>query len=80
MSRRYPAEPARQLLREYADRYDATVTELAVLLRLDRRTVQRAFNRPDLREDTADRIAVAFGRHPCELWLDWFDLDTRRTA
>lgn len=28
--------------------------------------------RERLRYDTADRIAVGLGRHPSELWPEWF--------
>jgi plasmid maintenance system antidote protein VapI len=71
----FEAEPARRMLRRLAAERDLTVGELAALLRLDRRTVSRIFGRDRLRADTADRIAVASGRHPSELWPDYYRTD-----
>jgi lambda repressor-like predicted transcriptional regulator len=44
----------------------------SVALRVDRSTLHRLLNRDQLRSDAADRIAVTLGRHPSELWPDWF--------
>ena len=41
-------------------------------LQVDRSTLHRLLNRDQLRSDAADRIAVTLGRHPSELWPDWF--------
>lgn len=48
------------------------MTFLAEVLRVDRSTLYRVLSRDRLRSDTADRIAVALGRHPFELWPEWF--------
>jgi lambda repressor-like predicted transcriptional regulator len=50
-----------------------STTHLAALLALDRRTLQRLSSRPYIRRDAADRLAVALGRHPSEIWVEWFD-------
>lgn len=70
-----PAQTALQRLR--AD--DVTMTFLAEVLRVDRSTLYRVLSRDRLRYDTADRIAVALGRHPYELWPEWFS-DTEEDA
>ncbi|MGH3264465.1 MAG: hypothetical protein ACRDNS_20995 [Trebonia sp.] len=41
-------------------------------MRIDRRTLQRLLVRRAVRSDTADRIAIALGRHPSEIWSQWF--------
>ncbi len=63
-----PAQTALQRLRED----DVDMTFLAEVLRVDRSTLCRVLSRDRLRYDTADRIAVALGRHPYELWPEWF--------
>ena len=63
-----PAQTALQRLR--AD--DVDMTLLAEVLRVDRSTLYRVLSRDRLRYDTADRIAVALGRHPYERWPEWF--------
>jgi lambda repressor-like predicted transcriptional regulator len=50
-----------------------STTHLAATLSLDRRTLQRLSTRPYIRRDAADRLAVALGRHPSEIWVEWFD-------
>jgi lambda repressor-like predicted transcriptional regulator len=59
-------------VRSLAARRQVSLAEVAVLLRLDPRTVERVLARPRLRSDTADTLAVALGHHPCELWPEWF--------
>ena len=68
----YPAQPARAAATRLARSRDLSVTELASHVGLDRSTLQRLFTRDRLRYDAADTIAVALGRHPSELWPDWF--------
>jgi hypothetical protein len=68
----FPAEPARRALYRLARDRRVPLTHLARLVALDRRTIQRLARRDRLRVDAADRIAVALGRHPCELWPTWF--------
>jgi hypothetical protein len=41
-------------------------------LQVDRSTLHRLLSRDRLRSDAADRIAVTLGRHPSELWPEWF--------
>jgi lambda repressor-like predicted transcriptional regulator len=50
-----------------------STTQLARTLSLDRRTLQRLSTRPYIRRDAADRLAVALGRHPSEIWVEWFE-------
>jgi lambda repressor-like predicted transcriptional regulator len=38
--------------------------------------LQRVLAKRSVRSDTADRIAVALGRHPWELWPEWFSWPT----
>jgi hypothetical protein len=68
----FPAEPAWQALHRLARARQLAVTDLARLVGLDRRTIQRLARRDRLRTDAADHVAVALGRHPCELWPTWF--------
>ena len=59
-------------LRRCARRRGQTITDLAEELRIDRRTLQRVLAKRSVRSDTADRISIALGRHPGELWPEWF--------
>ena len=67
-----PAAPAQRLLRRQAAEQAGDLSALADILRLDRSTLYRVLGRDRLRYDTADRIAVSLGRHPSELWPEWF--------
>ena len=67
-----PAAPAQRLLRQQAAHQAGDLSALAQVLRLDRSTLYRVLGRERLRYDTADRIAVGLGRHPSELWPEWF--------
>ncbi len=67
-----PAAPAQRLLRQQAASQAGDLSALAEVLRLDRSTLYRVLRRDRLRYDTADRIAVCLGRHPSELWPEWF--------
>ena len=71
-----PSEPARLLLRARAELNDVPMTEVGDVLGLPRRTLHRLLASSQLRWDTADRVAVALGQHPSELWPDWFDRPT----
>jgi lambda repressor-like predicted transcriptional regulator len=66
------AAPAQRLLRQQAAHQAGDLSALAQVLRLDRSTLYRVLGRERLRYDTADRIAVGLGRHPSELWPEWF--------
>lgn len=72
----FPAAPALRLLRARADRDNVPLTELGQRLRLPRRTLHRVLASSNVRWDTADRLAVALGRHPSEIWPGWFDTTT----
>ncbi len=67
-----PAAPAQRLLRQQAADQAGDLSALADILRVDRSTLYRVLGRDRLRYDTADRIAVCLGRHPSELWPEWF--------
>lgn len=45
-----------------------------------RRWVNYYINRDSINMAIADRLAVASGAHPVEIWPDWFDIDTSRKA
>lgn len=66
-----PSQPAQAALRRLLDR-GGDLSALADVLRLDRSTLHRLLCRDRLRYDAADRIAVALGCHPYELWPEWF--------
>lgn len=66
-----PSQPAQAALQRLLDG-DQDLVALADVLRLDRSTLHRLLRRDRLRYDVADRIAVALGRHPYELWPEWF--------
>lgn len=67
----FPAEPVHRALRRLIQG-DVDLTALAEVLRIDRSTLYRLLSRDRLRYDAADRIATALGRHPWELWPEWF--------
>ena len=68
----FAADSAQAAVRDLQADRGLSVSEVARYLNVDRRTVQRLFGKGRIRSDAADRIAVALGRHPCELWPDWF--------
>lgn len=68
----FPTAPARQLLARVVEDCDGNLSAASVALRVDRSTLHRLLSRDRLRSDAADRIAVTLGRHPSELWPDWF--------
>ena len=67
----FAAGPARLLVARVVADCDGNVTAASVVLRVDRSTLHRLLSRDRLRSDAADRIAVALGRHPSELWPEW---------
>ena len=69
----FPAAPARRLLARGVADCDGSLSAASVALGVDRSTLHRLLSRDRLRSDAADRIAVTLGRHPRELWPDWFD-------
>ena len=68
----FPAQPARDAVTAMALTHQVTVAQLALSLGIHRSTLQRLYTRSHLRYDAADHIAVTLGRHPSELWPDWF--------
>lgn len=68
----FPAEPARQALIALARRRHLGVMDAALDIHLDELTARKLFLRRWLPWERADQIAVALGRHPSELWPDWF--------
>ena len=68
----FPAAPARRLLARVVTDCDGNLTAASVVLQVDRSTLHRLLRRDRLRWDAADRIAVTLGRHPSELWPEWF--------
>ena len=68
----FPAAPARRLLARVVSDHDGNLTAASAVLQIDRRTLHRLLRRDRLRSDAADRIAVTLGRHPSELWPQWF--------
>lgn len=72
----FPIEPVLRLLRARADRDGLSLTELVAVLPLPARTVFGWLARGSLRWDSADRMAVALGQHPAQIWPDWFTFTT----
>ena len=68
----FPAEPARRLLARVVADHDGNLTAASAVLQVDRSTLHRLLSRDQLRSDAADRVAVTLGRHPSELWPEWF--------
>jgi lambda repressor-like predicted transcriptional regulator len=72
MIRSFPAEPARRALRTLLADRQASIVATAAAISVDPTTLHRLFTRDLIRYDAADRVAVALGHHPCELWPEWF--------
>lgn len=71
--RRYlPAAPIHRLI-GHLRANGVSLNQQASQWSIDRRTLQRLLVRSRIRSDAADRFAVATGRHPSELWPDWFE-------
>lgn len=71
-ARMLPSAPARRLVTLVWVDEGLTVTGLARRLRVNRRTLQRLFERDQISWVLADRIAVGCGYHPCQIWPQWF--------
>jgi len=67
----FSTAPIQRLLQHRAAEHNLSLLELADVLRVPHRTLVRVLSRPQLRWDTADRLAVALGHHPGELWPTW---------
>lgn len=72
MVRSFPAEPARRALRALLADTQASIVATAGAIGVDPTTLHRLFTRDLIRYDAADRVAVALGHHPSELWPEWF--------
>lgn len=70
----FDAEPARALLLARARQANTSLCELSASIGLPKRTLHRVLASARLRWDIADRVAIALGHHPCEVWPEWFDL------
>jgi len=54
---------------------ELSITKTAVIFGIHRSTVLRWRNpRTMLDQWEADRYAVAIGKHPSEIWADWFNI------
>jgi lambda repressor-like predicted transcriptional regulator len=71
VTRWFSVEPLRHLLELRRGR-GFGINAVAAAAGIERRQLQRLLARRRLRSDAADAIAVALGRHPVELWPDWF--------
>jgi hypothetical protein len=67
----YDAAPLVVELRRCAQRREQSIIDLAQELRIDAERCNASWRR-SVRSDTADRIAIPLGRHPGELWPEWF--------
>lgn len=65
-----PAEPLIAALDSH--RTTRALRSITEVTGIDRRTFERLRHRRRIRSDSADRIAVALGRHPSEIWPEWF--------
>src|SRR3954463_12200284 len=71
LPRWFSTTPLRRLVDERR-RTGQGLNNIAEMSGIARRRFQRALARERLRSDTADACAVALGRHPSELWPEWF--------
>jgi lambda repressor-like predicted transcriptional regulator len=77
---RFSTRPVLDRLQQRAAKSGVTFTELWNVLGLPRRTMHRVVRSEGLRWDTADRVAVAMGHHPSEIWPEWFAPSMRRVG
>lgn len=75
-----PTAPLLAALQARAQRDALSVDDLVSLLAIDRRWLLRLRHRATLREDAGDRWAVALGKHPSEIWPEWFGWPASRRA
>lgn len=66
-----PAKPLHELINRER-RSGASLSDLGIRWAVDRRTLQRLLVKAFVRGDSADRMAAAMGRHPSEIWPEWF--------
>ena len=72
-SHRLPAAPARRAITIWAESHRFELQDLAEGLHLQMQELRLLLERRWLTWETADEIAVALGRHPFEIWPEWFD-------
>lgn len=72
LPRDFPVAPAAAALDRYMRERHLPRTQLAFVLGLPYSLVRQCFEGNRIRVSSADRLACALGRHPCELWADWF--------
>jgi lambda repressor-like predicted transcriptional regulator len=75
----FPTAPIRQILQRRATDLGLSLTDLADIIRLPRRTLTRLLSRSHIRWDTADRTAIALGHHPSEIWPNWYPENRSKT-
>jgi len=70
--RRYPVAPLLHCIEGLSNR------QVHARFDIHWTTIQRWRSNPDtlIIEWDADRYAVTLGKHPSELWTDWFEIDT----
>jgi hypothetical protein len=67
-----PRYPAHQLIKLFPA--NTWAAQIAETFNVNRSTVGR-WNKPEttLTQWEADRYAIKLGKHPSEIWADWFD-------
>jgi hypothetical protein len=68
-----PRYPAHQLVNIFGD---MSTTQIAIKFGVNRMSISRWRNpKTMLNQWEADRYAIRIGKHPSEIWADWFDID-----
>lgn len=70
--------PTHRLVDEFAN---LPASEVAVLFGVGRSTIH-VWRSPNstINQWDADRYAVMLGKHPGEIWSDWFDIEVRNSV
>jgi plasmid maintenance system antidote protein VapI len=75
MTRRQPQQPkypAYELIKIFPA--DTWASQLAETFKVSRETIRRWRNpKTTLTQWEADRYAIQIGKHPSEIWTNWFD-------
>jgi lambda repressor-like predicted transcriptional regulator len=71
LTRSFPTQALRDYLRMLV-RTGTPIERIAPELGLTEHHLTKLLRRPFMRDVTADRIAIALGMHPCQLWPEWF--------
>ena len=67
-----PKYPAHQLLQHHPNH---SARQLAQIFNVDHHTIQRWRNQhTTINQWDADRHAIKLGKHPSEIWTNWFDI------